>query len=543
MYIVRSFTDLYSAYFPYRAVCAYRNHNSSLWAFLKWLWTTRSYRTRCREHLAADRLLGGWLLAILAACVGIGIWLLIQWARFGHGESWAFGLALLLGYPLVVGHMLVVLVILRRTLLFVLHPKALARAVLCAVLEHQVRQLRRKHRFTVVAVAGSVGKTTTKLAIAHLLGQSMRVRFQAGNYNDRATVPLVFFGQTQPSLFNIFAWLKLIGENAAMLEHPYPYDVVVVELGTDRPGQMAAFAYLKPDVTVLTAITPEHMEFFGTLNAVAAEELTVFDYSHHVLVNADDTAGRYLGGRVFTDYSLHSEQAKYYGRTDKRSLGGQRLQIQTPAGKRIATIIRHMGDQGAKCALAAAAVGDMLGMNESDVSAGLAGLTPFAGRMQLLEGYKGSTLIDDTYNATPVAVKAALDVLYAAKAPQRIAILGSMAELGHYTQTAHAEVGEHCRSDKLDMVVTVGEHAKMWLAPAAKAAGCTVHSYMSPYDAGAYVRKHLKKGAIVLAKGSQNGVFTEEALKVLLAHPADVSKLVRQSHDWLRKKARQFEGV
>ena len=182
----------------------------------------------------------------------------------------------------------------------------------------------------------------------------------------------------------------------------------------------------------------------------------------------------------------------------------------------------------------------MLGLSHEDIAGGLVRLTPFPGRMQVLNGVKDSILIDDAYNATPIAAKAALDVLYAEKAPQRIAILGSMNELGDYAREAHVEVGDYCDAHKLAMVVTVGNDAKRWLAPAAKAKGCTVHSYMSPYDAGNFVRQHLKTGAVVLGKGSQNGVFVEEALKQLLAHPADVSKLVRQSHKWLRTKAKQF---
>ncbi|QQS18570.1 hypothetical protein IPL68_00440 [Candidatus Saccharibacteria bacterium] len=110
------------------------------------------------------------------------------------------------------------------------------------------------------------------MAIAELLGTSARVRYQKGNYNDRVTVPLVFLGKHNPSLFNVFAWMKLFGENAAQLTQPYPYDVVVVEIGTDGPGQMRQFAYLRPDVCVLTAITPEHMENFRSLQAVATEE-------------------------------------------------------------------------------------------------------------------------------------------------------------------------------------------------------------------------------------------------------------------------------
>lgn len=481
-------------------------------------------------------LLAGAMLAQIAG----GVALLIDWARFGTVGEWAFGLALLVSYPLVVAHVLVLGLGVRRVVYYIVHPKKLGKQIIASILEGQVKRLRKRHDFTVVAVAGSIGKTSTKLAIAGLLDQNLRVRYQAGNYNDRLTVPLVFFGQTEPSLFNIFAWMRLFGENTAAIEHPYHYDVVVVELGTDGPGQMKHFKYIKPDVTVLTAITPEHMEYFGTFDAVAEEELTVFDYSKQVLVNADDIPAKYLVGRNFAAYSLVTNAAQnYYARASAQNLHGQTLELEFPSGK-IETSTKLIGDQGAKIALAAAATADILGHSRLVIKQSLSNVQPFAGRMSVLAGVNESTIIDDTYNASPEPVKAGLDVLYAAKAPQRVAILGSMNELGNYAKEAHREVGAYCNSRKLDMVVTIGADARRWLAPAAREVGCQVHSFASPYDAGEFVRDHLKSGAIVLAEGSQNGVFAEEAVKPLLAHPADRAKLVRQSNYWLRKKAKQF---
>jgi UDP-N-acetylmuramoyl-tripeptide--D-alanyl-D-alanine ligase len=281
------------------------------------------------------------------------------------------------------------------------------------------------------------------------------------------------------------------------------------------------------------------MEFFGTLDAVAAEELAIFDYSRQVLLNADDIAGKYLAGREFVTYSLTSKAADYFAATKAKGLEGQALAITTPAGTLNAEVA-YIGKQGAKFALAAAAAADMLGVKSSTIAQGLTRLKHFAGRMQVLPGAEGVTLIDDTYNASPLAAKAALDVLYVAKTSQRIAILGSMNELGDYSRQAHEEVGAYCDPKKLDVVVTIGADAEKWLAPAAKKQGCTVHSFASPYEAGAFVRSHLKPGAVVLAKGSQNGVFAEEALKQLLADSKDASKLVRQSAHWLKVKSQQF---
>ena len=534
--------NLYSWSLPKTLLLAYRDHGSSILKYLKWFWTTKTLEPATQQLRSADYPIVALLLSIFVSHIVAAGYLLTEWVRHGHTAPGAlpFALALLVSYPVVMAHVLALAAFMKRVVYFALHPKKAGRELIATVLERQVRKLRHRHKFIVVAVSGSVGKTSTKLAVAELLGQTLRVQHQAGNYNDRLTVPLVFFGQQQPALFNILAWPRLIGDMIAQTQQPYPYDVVVVELGTDGPRQMREFAYIKPDIAVITAITPEHMEYFGTLDAVAEEELEVFRYSKRVLVNADDIPAKYLLAKEFDVYSMTTNVAEnYYAKVTKPSLKGQTITVDIPSGK-LSAGIAFVGYHGAKYALAATAVADMLGLTHDDIAGGLARLTPFPGRMQVLDGINSSILIDDAYNATPVAAKAALDVLYAEKSTQRIAILGSMNELGDYAQAAHIEVGDYCDSQKLDMVITVGKDAKRWLAPAAKAKGCTVHSYMSPYDAGSFVREHIKPGAIVLGKGSQNGVFIEEALKQLLAHPADVSKLVRQSHKWLRTKAKQF---
>lgn len=539
---IQGLTRLYSWRMPRTFVIAFREHHSSPYKFLKWLWTTKTFRTRYNVFWESDKPLVVLLLAGMWGLIISAIWILYQWAWFGDVGYWAFGAALLIGYPLIIAHSLAVGVWVKRAIWYLSHPKRLGRFFVAHVLELQVKRLRRRHSFKVVAVAGSVGKTSTKLAIADLLGQSIRVLHQAGNYNDRITVPLIFFGQKEPSIWNVFGWLKLIGENTASISHSYPYDVVVVELGTDGPGQMADFAYIKPDITVLTAISPEHMANFHSLDAVALEELSVFDYSERVLVNADDIAGKYLAGREFEEYSLVTNVVhNYYAKSTSRSLDGQKLNIEFPSGK-LTAHVKYIGSQGAKFAAAAAAIADMLGVTHADIEQGLTRLKAFAGRMQVFEGLRGSLLIDDTYNASPLSVKAALDVLYAHKAAQHIAILGSMNELGEHAHAAHVEVGEYCNPEKLTMVVAIGADAERWLAPAAKRAGCVVHSFKSPYTAGHFVAGEIKKDAVVLVKGSQNGVFAEEALKQLLAHPADAGKLIRQSAWWLRKKTKQFDA-
>ncbi len=403
-------------------------------------------------------------------------------------------------------------------------------------LEKQVIKLRAKNDFKIVAVAGSVGKTTTKLAIAKLLQDSLAVRFQEGNYNDRLTVPLVVFGQKEPSIYNIFAWAKIWVSNQLQLRKSYLYDVVVLELGSDGPGQIKDFAYLCPEIAVITAVTDEHMANFKTLDAVAAEELGVLDFARTSLVNTDNTDTQYLAGRSFDGYGMSgnyrivSRQSAAEGQVLQLNLNGQELTVQT----------RLLGVQGTLPTLAAASVGQLLGLSQEQIVYGAGQIEPAAGRLQILKGLKNSTIIDDSYNASPIAVKAALDVLYAQPANQRIAILGSMNEMGELSPDMHKDVGAYCDPARLNLVVTIGQDAKQFLAPAAKARGCHVETFDSPYDAGRYVQRQLEDNAAVLVKGSQNGVFAEEAAKLLIDNPAESAKLVRQSSGWLAEKRRQF---
>ncbi len=531
---VSNISAFYGLSGPARLVALYRQSAGPGRYFARY-WTTQQFAAISPDTDRAYRPLRQLLGSGMAAQAITGVIICFHGYANDRLAGLLIGLAVALSAPIVWAHVLFVLAAIWR----IVHLKRAAKNWLCQLFEKQVNTLRQQNDFTIIAVAGSVGKTSTKLAIANLLqATGKRVRFQEGNYNDRLTVPLVLFGQAQPGLYNILAWQKIWWRNHKMLREAYPYDVVVVELGIDGPGQMQDFAYLHPELAVVTAVSEEHMAYFKTLDVVAREELRVFEFSKQVLVNTDDVAAQYLGQENFESYGIASGdyRAKLIGGVNAN---GQKLQL-TLKDDVTTTTVALLGNQGAKAVLAAAAVAHLLDIDITAISAAASQLQPFAGRMQLLEGSNEAVLIDDTYNASPRAVKAALDVLYAMEAPQRIAILGSMNEMGELSPALHEEVGAYCDPTKLDYVVTIGSEAKLYLAPAAKKAGCQVKSFVSPHDAGAFVAKELKPHAVILAKGSQNGVFAEEALNLLLKNPADAAKLVRQSGYWLSIKQKQF---
>lgn len=421
--------------------------------------------------------------------------------------------------------------------------KSLAKKIVVSKLADKVLKLRSKNKFKIIAVAGSVGKTSTKFAIASLLGQKYKVQFQTGNYNDIVSVPLIFFGIQMPSLTNPLAWAKVFSTINKQLKKPYPFDIVVVELGTDGPGQIQKFAkYIDADLTVVTAIAPEHMEYFGDLSAVAREEMSVASFSKLLLINNDLCASEHVGQvkRPYKTYSI--KKSADYRLTDlKYTPAGYDFVIYKQDQKLLSASHETIAETQLYSIAAAAAVADIFGIEPDLIDKGIRSIKPVDGRMQKLAGVNGSVIYDDTYNASPIATLAALDTIYKVNAPQKIAILGNMNELGAYSEQAHKEVGEHCDPTQLELVVTIGTDANMHLAPAAQKRGCNVKTFTDPYSAGKYLMPLVKNSAVILAKGSQNGVFAEEAVKILLADQADQNKLVRQSAHWLGIKKKAFK--
>lgn len=419
--------------------------------------------------------------------------------------------------------------------------KAAFKNIIVRVLWFQVARLRKKYDPIVIAVVGSVGKTGTKSAIAHVLSQHLSVQWQKGNYNDIVSVPLIFFGQKMPQLYNIFGWGWRLLMSEWYIQTSWRYDVVVVELGTDYKGNLKLFQqYMHADYGVLTGIAPEHMEYFKNIDEVADEELTITEIADTVLVNTDATAKKYQ--QWISDALTYGEgpgdcriTAKAINDKLHRSViftlqSGERFAIETPL----------LGRHNLPALAAATLLAHKLELREKEILKGLRSYRPTAGRMQTLEGINGSLVIDDTYNSSPEAAIAALDTLYELSSKKKIALLGQMNELGSFSQSLHEQVGKHCNPKQIDLLVTIGADANTYLADVAEKRGCKVMRCPSPYHAADIILPFMKKGTVLLAKGSQNGVFAEEAVKALLAHTKDTKQLVRQSRKWLAVKEAQF---
>lgn len=418
--------------------------------------------------------------------------------------------------------------------------------ILVKLFEDEARRLLRMHQPIVVAVAGSVGKTSTKLAIASVLGEKYSVLAHQSSYNGELSLPLSMFNLRVPqNLLNPLGWLSLVAKVKMMYRKHYPYEVVVLELGTDRPGDIKHFMrYLSPEIGVITAVTPEHMEGFGTMEAVLDEEFTLARGSKQVLLNASDVLlnmkKKELDQNKVRTFGV--DKGNYWFQTESRdSLGRLRGTLHTDK-YRAKVKLNIIAQHSVNAITAAVGAGDLLGLTQDEIKSGMQKFQPVSGRMSPLVGIKDSIIIDDSYNSSPDAAIAALRTLYDLPGGGRkMAILGSMNELGEYAKEGHANVGRWCHN--LALLVSVGDEAKKYLVPAAIEAGLKqnlIKSFTSPYEAGRYLKKQLKKDDAILVKGSQNKIFTEEAIKILLNSSADQARLVRQSSFWLKRKRAQF---
>ena len=399
------------------------------------------------------------------------------------------------------------------------------RKKLASILRWQAKKFIAKNKPKIVCITGSVGKTSTTQAISTILSQDFIVRSTIGNYNTDIGVPCSIFDNKFPeTMKNPFGWGLLILKNQLQLFGTKNVDVLVLELGTDSSGDLAEFEWLSPDITIVTAVSPEHMEHFKTIEAVAKEELSVAGFSEKTIVNKEMVDKAYL---KFAE----TEQLYNYSRDDISHVGLKPEDLQV------------VGVHSIDAVSAGLAVGRELGMQMSHLQAGARAVESQPGRMKGLDGLKGSKLIDDTYNASPDAVIAALDYLYSVDSAQRIVLLGNMNELGESSSMEHTKIGNYCDAKKLDLVVTLGQDANHYLADAAKENGCAVAEAQTPQEAANIIRRQMKEGALVLLKGSQNGVFAEETVKSLLANSDDEKYLVRQSKFWLKKKDKNLKGA
>ena len=423
--------------------------------------------------------------------------------------------------------------------------KKLAARTLASILASYVAYVRKHKDVILVAVTGSVGKTSARLAIAKLLGAQIKVPpIVEHSYNVPVATEMSFFGLSLPSpVWNPFAWVFALMRVHHLSRH-FPYKAVILEVNEDEFEKMEYFFEKVPvDIAVITAITPTHMERYAGIEELTEKVLKIRNYASHTIFNADSLPLARLSRKPHTSSYGLTKQAEVMF-SDVRRQDTQNLSAKLVLNDHAAVVVtRQVAKTSLYSLLAAASVASRLKLEFDDIVEGISKITPTRGRMNLLAGKKNSVILDDSYNSSPAAVVTALETLAEIKATRRIAVLGSMNELGDYAKKAHQDVAK-AAVGKVDILVVIGKLAEQWLAPAALRAGfeqSNVKIFDNPFEAGHYLDSIVREGDVVLVKGSQNGVFSEEVSRILLApsiKPEDV--LVRQSSYWKKAKKRAF---
>lgn len=344
-------------------------------------------------------------------------------------------------------------------------------------------------RCRVVGVAGSNGKTTTKHLIAAAIGSRLRGNASPKSFNNDIGVPLTIFEADPAS------------------------DFCILELGTNHPGEIRTLTHIaRPDVCVITNCSAEHLEGLGDLDGVRRENVSVIEGMSDrgtLIVHGDDEAlvaavagfrGKLIRFGLRDGNDLVARDVRVAADGTRFTLNGREV------------FVPMVGRHFALNALAAIAVARAFGLDDADAIAGLSKSTKPEMRLDLREA-NGVTVLDDAYNANPASMAAALDTLLAMPG-RRIAVLGEMREMGDHSERLHRELGALVASHagEIEKLICVGPMGR-WIA---EAAGGEATCFETSADAAAFVASIVRRGDVVLVKGSR-GVRMERVVERLLS--------------------------
>lgn len=422
------------------------------------------------------------------------------------------------------------------------------RKILQYILRILAKRVISRYKPAVVGVTGSVGKTTAKESVYAVLSRKYRVRRNEENFNNEIGVPMAVLGiRPTGSKLSLIAqlfraiWLAY-GFPGVLSDGIYP-EILVLELAADRPGDIHYLVdIVSPTVGVVSAIgeVPVHVEFYASPEAVATEKGRLIEslpaHNGLAVLNFDDQTVLDMKERSKAKVSTFGFSApadgagpdfrisdvSYFASEESDAIGGLSFKVNkgsTFVPMRIKNIIGQHQLYGVGAAIA---VGTHFGLNMVEMAEALEGVAIPGGRMRLLKGVKNTIVIDDSYNASPLSMHAALDTLRDfAKAKQalnigkqtrRVAVLGDMRELGKFEIQAHQAIGK-LAAQRTDVLITVGSASK-FISDAAAEAGQTaaegmgangqIMHFNTSDEAKLKVQEIMKEGDVVLVKGSHS---------------------------------------
>ena len=410
----------------------------------------------------------------------------------------------------------------------------------------------KKYKPEIIAITGSIGKTSSKEAIFSVLKNKFKVRTSFSNFNNELGVPLTILGiKNAPGKF-IFNWFYIFIKFLFLITFKikkYPQKLIL-EMGADHPGDIEYFTKFIPvNIGVLTKVSKVHIEFFNSLDEIFKEKRKIFSNmpkgSWAILNNDDEMIAKLkdeLKYNVLT-YGIKNESdiwATDLQMLRKGDVIGMNFKIRHNGNVVPVFLPDSLGMAQVYAFLSAVAVGIVEGLNLVEISILAKNYTSPKGRTHLLKAINDAYIIDDTYNSSPDATKLAIDLLSDVKTlvnGNEIVVLGDMLELGKDTKDCHEDVGKYIAEKNIDFLFTIGKFAEDIYLGAIK-------NGFNPKNAKHFkdhvsLIKHLEtiieKDSIILVKGSQ-GARMEKVVKEIMKNPGYAKNvLVRQSDNWLDK--------
>ena len=408
----------------------------------------------------------------------------------------------------------------------------------------------KRHRPTVIAITGSVGKSSTKEAIATVLSLRFRVRQSPGNFNNEIGIPLTILGLLNTKQSSMMRFLAVPFQFLWTLcrsRKRYP-DMLILELGIDRVGDMEyLLGFLSPTVGVLTTISTSHLEFFKSLSVISREKgklvlslpkngLAVLNADEpRVMKFKDKTKAAVLSYGFDEGADVRGTHVAFF-RDATTQLIGSSFKLEYD-GKSIPVRLPNIiAEHHISAALAAAAVGLFFKMNPLEVAEALRNFQSLPGRMRLFEGVRHSLVVDDTYNASPKSLLAALKTLGSLESTRRVVALGDMLELGADSDRAHRDVATWILDGGIQDVFLLGKNMLLAKEELERAGfpKDRLHWFSDPESLGEQLAASVREGDMILLKGSQ-GMRLEKAVEMVLLDPSGMRvRLCRQSDEWKR---------
>lgn len=429
--------------------------------------------------------------------------------------------------------------------------KDIFKKIIVTIVTWQARLVIKKYKPKIIAITGSVGKTSTKDAIFTILSRFKKVRKSQKSFNSEIGLPLTILGCPN-GWSNPITWLENIAKGFGLIlfKNSYP-EYLILEVGVGKPGDIKnnVAPWLNPDIVVITRFPdkPVHVEFFDSVESII-EEKSALAYALKpdgvLILNHDDE-------KVYAVHNKANRRTVSYGENINATYritypvytNTEVNGVETTKG--ISFKLEHDGHTfpvslpnivgmnfvGSTLAALACAleIGCDLLMSLNYISE----YTTPPGRLSLIKGINESNIIDDTYNSSPVAAMAAIEVLKEMKGKRKIAVLGDMLELGKYTEEEHHNLGRDV-SKITDILVVVGLRSK-FIAEGALENGFkqkNLYIFDNSETAAKFLEGQIKKGDLILVKGSQ-GVRLERVVVVIMENKNDRYKLLcRQEKEW-----------